>query len=141
MCLLLVFRISAFFVHSFSCSMFWIRCHLKRFNNICIITHVLFEFCSRLCESFLKFVFNLLLTFNPLSANPKKWSNTLKQLWSVFDHFVILALKGLRLISHFFSHRVKKCSILWSVWVFFIFLDIRRLNKYCSWEANSIFYM
>ena len=31
--------------------------------------------------------------FNPLSANPTKGSNTLKQ--SVFDHFVKLALKGL----------------------------------------------
>ena len=41
--------------------------------------------------------------FNPLSANPTKWSNTLKQLsnngqTSVFDHFVKLALKGLRKI-------------------------------------------
>ena len=42
--------------------------------------------------------------FNRLSANPTKWSNTLKQFvgkvptncLSVFDHFVILALKGLR---------------------------------------------
>ena len=42
--------------------------------------------------------------FNPLSANPTKWSNTPKQFvgnlptncLSVFDHFVILALKGLR---------------------------------------------
>ena len=41
--------------------------------------------------------------FNPLSANPTKWSNTLKQFvsklptncLSVFDHFVILAFKGL----------------------------------------------
>ena len=41
---------------------------------------------------------------NPLSANPTKWSNTLKQFigklptncLSVFDHFVILALKGLK---------------------------------------------
>ena len=40
--------------------------------------------------------------FNPLSANPTKWSNILKQFvglstncLSVFDHFVILALKGL----------------------------------------------
>ena len=40
---------------------------------------------------------------NPLSANPTKWSNTLKQLigklptncLSVFDHFARLALKGL----------------------------------------------
>ena len=42
--------------------------------------------------------------FNPLSANPTKWSNTLKQFvaklptncLSVFDHFVGLALKGLK---------------------------------------------
>ena len=42
-------------------------------------------------------------TFNPLSANPTKWLNTLKQFignlptncLSVFDHFVGLALKGL----------------------------------------------
>ena len=36
--------------------------------------------------------------FNPLSANPTKWSNTLKQFvafLSVFNHFVGLALKGL----------------------------------------------
>ena len=40
---------------------------------------------------------------NPLSTNPTKWSKTLKQFvgklptncLSVFDHFVILALKGL----------------------------------------------
>ena len=40
---------------------------------------------------------------NPLSANPEKWSNTLKQFvgnlttnfLSVFDHFMNLALKGL----------------------------------------------
>ena len=36
---------------------------------------------------------------NPLSANPKKYSNTLKQLLSVFDHFVRLALKGLKLVD------------------------------------------
>ena len=43
--------------------------------------------------------------FNPLSVNPKKWSNTLKQFVGklpanflrVFDHFVGLALKGLSL--------------------------------------------
>ena len=45
--------------------------------------------------------------FKPLSANPTKWSNTLKQFvgklatncLSVFDHFVKLTLKGLRQIS------------------------------------------
>ena len=43
------------------------------------------------------------LLFNPLSANPTKWSNTLKQFvgklqtncLSVFDHFVGLVHKGL----------------------------------------------
>ena len=43
------------------------------------------------------------LIFNSLSANPEKWSNTLKQIvrnllticLSVFDHFMNLALKGL----------------------------------------------
>ena len=51
---------------------------------------------------------------NPLSANPTKWSNTLKQFvgklptncLNVFDHFVGLALKGLKehfifLLQHF----------------------------------------
>ena len=41
---------------------------------------------------------------NPLSINPTKWPDTLKQFvgklpmncLSVFDHFVKLALKGLR---------------------------------------------
>ena len=45
----------------------------------------------------------LVLAVNPLSANPTKWSNTLKQFvgklpakcLSVFDRFVGLALKGL----------------------------------------------
>ena len=44
---------------------------------------------------------------NPLSASITKWSNTLKQFvanlptncLSVFDHFVILALEGLKSIS------------------------------------------
>ena len=43
-------------------------------------------------------------SFNPLSAKSAKWLNTLKQFvgklptncLSVFDHFVGLALKGLR---------------------------------------------
>ena len=42
--------------------------------------------------------------FNPLSANPTKWPNTLKHFvgklptncLSVFEHFVKLALKGLK---------------------------------------------
>ena len=46
-------------------------------------------------------------TVNPLSANPRTWSNTLKQFvgnsptncLSVFDHFVILGLKWLTVTS------------------------------------------
>ena len=45
---------------------------------------------------------------NPLSANPEKWSNTLKQIvanlpmicLSVFDHFMNLALTGLIRVFH-----------------------------------------
>ena len=44
------------------------------------------------------------MIFNPLSTNPAKWSNTVKTIrrllptncLRVFDHFVGLALKGLR---------------------------------------------
>ena len=55
---------------------------------------------------FLK-IYNLFVIcyFNPLNANPEKWSNTLKQIvgnlpticLSVFDHFMNLALKGLKI--------------------------------------------
>ena len=50
------------------------------------------------------------LDINPLSSNPTKWSNKLKQFvgnlltncLSVFDHFVLLAVKGLN-IQNIFS--------------------------------------
>ena len=49
------------------------------------------------------YVYKYRKVFNPLSANPTKWSNTLKQFvgnlptncLSVFDHFVGLAHKVL----------------------------------------------
>ena len=48
------------------------------------------------------------ITVNPLNANPEKWSNTLKQIvgnlpticLSVFDHFMNLALKGLKIAKY-----------------------------------------
>ena len=48
---------------------------------------------------------SILISVNSLSANPTKWLNTLKQFidklptscLSVFEHFVGLELKGLRL--------------------------------------------
>ena len=66
------------------------------------------EICSKLTikkQQFTDSVKSVLIQKdNPLSANPTKWSNTLKQFvdtlaanrLSVFDHFVILALEGLR---------------------------------------------
>ena len=49
-------------------------------------------------------MFHIYVTLNSLSVNPTKWLNTLKQFvgklptncLSVFDHFVKLALKGLK---------------------------------------------
>ena len=57
------------------------------------------------------------VTFNPLSTNPTKWSNTLKQFvgklptncLSVFDHFVKLAFKGLTRNTHYFEF-LQKCG-------------------------------
>ena len=42
--------------------------------------------------------------------------------------------------SFIFRQSDKTCGIPWSVWVFFAFLEVRRLNKYCLWEANLVFY-
>ena len=58
----------------------------------------LFRTPSNICLEF----FAIVNDFNPLSASPIKWSNTLKQVGklsanclSVFDHFVGLTLEGL----------------------------------------------
>ena len=54
-------------------------------------------------------IFVLRLSYvNPLNANPTKWSSTFKEFvgnlptncLSVFDHFVKLALKGLKPFNH-----------------------------------------
>ena len=52
------------------------------------------------------------LNDNPLSANPEKWSNTLKQTvgnlpticLNVFDHFMNLSLKGIECKEIFASN-------------------------------------
>ena len=62
---------------------------------------------------------------NPLSANPEKWSNTLKQIvgnlpaicLSVFDHFMNLALKGL--IFHFSLSNTEGVTSLLSTFAIF----------------------
>ena len=56
---------------------------------------------------------------NPLIASPIKWSDTLKQFvsnlpticFSVFDHFVGLALKGLNLINTHPLSKALKSSV------------------------------
>ena len=71
--------------------------------------------CSRPTDGiFTGFLFTCI--FNPLSANPTKWSNTPKQFvsnlgtncLSVFDHFVKLALKRLML---------KRKPVKWQYWL------------------------
>ena len=70
---------------------------------------------------------NLNMVINPLSANPTKWSNTLKQFvcklpmncLSVFDHFVGLALEGL-------SHLEKKSNS---------FISTSKAGLALSWTA------
>ena len=63
----------------------------------------------------------LLLLLNPLSANPTKWSDTLKQFvgnlptncLSVFDHFMSLALKGLKYnAAHVVKHSLSVHTII-----------------------------
>ena len=59
--------------------------------------------------------------FNPLSANPTKWLKTLKQFvgnlptncLSVFDHFVKLALKGLRNVIYWFCYSLNP-QVFWA---------------------------
>ena len=40
-----------------------------------------------------------------------------------------------------FGQSKKKRGIVWSVLVFFAFTEVRRLNEYCLWEVNLVFYM
>ena len=59
---------------------------------------------------------------NPLSANPEKWSNTLKQIvgnlpticLSVFDHFMNLALKGIKMLNKNTKNKKSNSEILTS---------------------------
>ena len=63
---------------------------------------------------------NKYLNLNPLSSNPTKWPNKLKQFvsnlptncLSVFDHFVILAVKGLNIQNRYLQFTFSK-SLTW----------------------------
>ena len=72
-------------------------------NEIYIFVFILYNMAGKV------FTAMKCVILNPLSANLTKWSNTLKQFvdklpancFSVFDHFVGLALKGLKVYSEF----------------------------------------
>ena len=92
---------------------------------------------------------------NPLSSNPTKWSNTLKQFvgnlptncLSVFDHFVKLAFKGL-IETRWIESRTDKFEIKTNLWnlnktsniicqtkVFINFFELFR--KFCLWSHHE----
>ena len=90
-------------------------------------------------------IFQTFERFNPLRANPRNWSNTLKQFVgnlpmnciSVFDHFLGLALKGLMEVYSIphaifettrsrFIQILHHCSVPWKITT----LDFSRANLY-----------
>ena len=68
-----------------------------------------------------RFYLKLLTEFNPLSADPTKWSNILRQFvgklptnfLSVFDHFMGLALKGLHKTTNFYFPWNEETVLCW----------------------------
>ena len=78
---------------------------------------------------------------NPLNANLTKWSNTLKQFvscfltncFSVFDHFVGLALKSLRISEHNFYCKYLPLVNFGSI-IDFIQRCIQNLAKHLRWS-------
>ena len=53
--------------------------------------------------------------------------------------FAARTFEGLWVVS--FETEWKNLCVLWSVWVFFAFLEKRRPNNYCLWEVNLISYI
>ena len=94
---LFIFAIFYIFSLTQRCKNFWLYFNNFEKSNSC----AKFFFCRSHWNE---------LCVNSLSANPTKWSNTLKQFLgklptnclSVFDHFVKLALKGLNWYVNFY---------------------------------------
>ena len=83
------------------------------FTHVCAL-YMYMHICTRVRANTHFSVLELIhFLFNPLSANPIKWPNTLKQFvgklptncLSVFGHFVNLALKGLTFNTDFILSR------------------------------------
>ena len=68
----------------------------------------------------------------------REWKTFIEASWRKY----CLQLPLLNVCGSFLFRQSKKTrGILWSVWVFFAFLEVKRRNKYCLWEANLVFYM
>ena len=75
----------------------------------------------------------IVFLLNALSASPTKWSNTLKQFFSqlptnclnVFDHFVVLALKGLKRMLNIFLY-YNYCTVKY-VYVVYLQLTLKSI--------------
>ena len=96
------------------------------------------------------------VTFNPLSANPTKWSNTLNQFvsklptncLSVFDHFVKLLQKGLSVLQRFSECKYHNFAwglcpiyqILWPLSAFYFCFEKSCLPKPSSGYTTGIRY-
>ena len=70
--------------------------------------------------------------------------HSLKQVISMMytlekDFFAAATFKGLWDIL--FKQSKKVCSILWSVWAFFAFIEKKRPNRYYLWEENLVLNM
>ena len=82
-----------------------ITCNIVWFICLTYLIFILF-FCEQKVNGH-----NYVNVLNPLSTNPTKWSNTFKQFvgklptncLGVFDHFVKLVLKGLKVVSAIFK--------------------------------------
>ena len=95
-----------------------------------------FHICGPRAATLLLPILVVVLRTDPLSANPSKWSNILKQFVSssVFDHFLWLALTRLTIISNGFSF--KKC------FVNFLLKELQTISTYsfyllCNHVATS----
>ena len=63
--------------------------------------------CCFILGNSVKFIVLLFISFNPLIANPTKWSNTPEQeprnCLSVCDHFAVLTFKELNIKKFFYT--------------------------------------
>ena len=116
--------------------MFWKYVNTDRFQNTCFKERnsmavgkalgVMINVCKK--------QFLLVVTWNKKHSTKQVISMTYKLEKRFFAAATFEEL-------HSFQRKSKNCSILWPLWVFFIFLEMRRASKYSLWKANLFFYM